>query len=76
MIPRDRTDLTDSCLSPEPQRAPPKSTKLERIAQNLDVFDFELTADGLAAIDAIETGERGEPENITLSNFGTPIPEA
>ncbi|WP_202868829.1 aldo/keto reductase [Kribbella antibiotica] len=56
----------------------PKSTKPERIAQNLDVFDFELTADELTAIDALETGKRGgpEPENITVANFGIQIPEA
>ncbi|MFJ6044634.1 aldo/keto reductase [Brachybacterium paraconglomeratum] len=56
----------------------PKSTKAARIAENIDVFDFELTADQLAAIDALETGTRGgpEPEDITLETFGREIPEA
>ena len=56
----------------------PKSTKPERIAQNLDVFDFALSDDELAAIDGLETGVRGgpEPEAVTLQTFGRDIPEA
>ena len=56
----------------------PKSTKPQRIVENFDVFDFDLSADELAAIDALDTGRRGgpEPEDITLANFGRDIPEA
>ncbi len=56
----------------------PKSTNPSRIAENLDVFDFELTADEMSAIDALDTGHRGgpEPEVIALSTpFDFPIPE-
>jgi diketogulonate reductase-like aldo/keto reductase len=55
----------------------PKSTKPARIAENIDVFDFELTADELTAIDGLDTGQRGgpDPEDITLETFGRPIPE-
>jgi len=56
----------------------PKSTKPHRIAENLDVFDFELTAEEVSAIDGLETGHRGgpEPDDITLDAFGRDIPEA
>ncbi|MEV0006906.1 aldo/keto reductase [Streptomyces sp. NPDC047973] len=56
----------------------PKSTKRHRIAENIDVFDFDLTDGELAALDALETGRRGgpEPEAVTLADFGRNIPEA
>src|SRR5947208_2713513 len=40
----------------------PKSTKPSRIAENIDVFYFELTAGEMEAIDAMDTGRRGGPE--------------
>lgn len=61
----------------EGRSAIPKSVKPERIRENFDVFDFELSADELHQIDALDRGVRGgpEPEVITLETFGREIPE-
>ena len=60
------------------RQAIPKSVNPSRIAENLDVTGFELSADELAAIDALDTGRRGgpEPADVTLETFGREIPEA
>jgi 2,5-diketo-D-gluconate reductase A len=45
----------------------PKSNSRERIAQNFDVFGFELDAGQMAAIDALDAGNRvgGDPDTAT-----------
>ena len=35
----------------------PKSTHIERMGQNIDIFDFELTAEDMASIATLDTGK-------------------
>ncbi|MFJ3804320.1 aldo/keto reductase [Streptomyces sp. NPDC090088] len=56
----------------------PKSTNPQRIAENFDVFDFSLSDDELATIDALDTGVRHGPDPDMRSNnvFDMVIPDA
>ena len=40
----------------------PKSVRPHRIPENINIFDFALTPDEVAAIDALDTGVRGGPD--------------
>ena len=46
----------------------PKSNSAERMRQNFDVFGFELSADQMAAIDALDAGNRvgSDPDTATF----------
>jgi diketogulonate reductase-like aldo/keto reductase len=45
----------------------PKSIRPERIAENIDIFDFALASDEIRSISALDIGERGgpDPEQVT-----------
>jgi diketogulonate reductase-like aldo/keto reductase len=44
-----------------------RSSKAERIAENLDVFDFELTAEHVDALNALDDGTRFRPDPETYT---------
>jgi diketogulonate reductase-like aldo/keto reductase len=54
----------------------PKSVRPTRIAENFDIFDFELSADELAQIDALNQGDTINPDTIDFFSFGIEVPEA
>ncbi|MEQ6898840.1 hypothetical protein [Microbacterium sp. KR10-403] len=47
-----------------------------RIAENLAVFDFELSADELSRIDALEQGMTMVPDELHFDAFRIEVPEA
>jgi diketogulonate reductase-like aldo/keto reductase len=53
----------------------PKSVRPERIAENIDIFDFTLTRDEVATIDALDTGRRAgrDPERVDANTFPVTI---
>jgi diketogulonate reductase-like aldo/keto reductase len=57
--------------------AVPKSVRPERIIENLSVFDFELARDEVGAIDALDTGVRGGPnqDEIDFLSWNRTIPD-
>jgi hypothetical protein len=68
----------DAALGPATRTlGDPQVHQAHRTAENINVFDFELSADEITPIDGLDTGRRGgpEPDAITLETFGREIPE-
>jgi len=65
--------LIDTGAAYKNEQQVPKSVRPERIAENIDIFDFALTAADVAAISARDTRARGgwDPDHVDLQTFGT-----
>ncbi|WP_018901618.1 aldo/keto reductase [Rhizobium sp. 2MFCol3.1] len=55
----------------------PRSSNPDRIAENFAIFDFQLSAEDRAAIDALDRGERGgpDPDNLPDELYERKIPD-
>ena len=51
----------------------PKPVRPERIAENIDLFDFVLSKDEIATIDALDTGVRAGANPETVDSKTWPI---
>ncbi len=53
----------------------PKSVRSERIAENIDIFDFALSKDEIASIDGLDIGVRAgsNPEIVNAKSFNITI---
>ena len=60
----------------EGRQAIPKSVRPVRIAENFDIFDFELSADEVGRIDSLEQGMTMVPDELDFDAFGIEVPEA
>ena len=46
----------------------PRSSNRERLAQNIDIFDFTLTAEEVAAISALDTGAENRADSDVIGH--------
>ena len=46
----------------------PRSSNRERLAQNLEIFDFALTADEMQALAALDRGESAATDSDTTGH--------